>query len=623
MIIEVQTDGNIKYGYDRYEDILLKSEDGGTWHYISCNGEPVYSDYERKLLNIGRELDKEIEEMWVQREIELHEDPNYQEYLYQQWLEHEEQQRQLEMEEKNFKLGFEQKKRELIKMGFNDDEIKLIESKFLESMEFCNLEEYVVEEVEKYIQELVAKRGNVTPILPETIQDNTVFPIDALPYVVKDIVIEGQKAFDINHEFFAIPALVACATAIGSSYEVAVNRTLSTKPIIYACLISRAGTGKSPAQDIAMKPLKKLQKEAKNRYDKAIKQFEKDIEDFEKNKKFATKNGEDFEEEMPIQPRLEEYYTTNSTIEGIAKILSNNPKGIANIQDEFLAFYNGLNGYRQGKGSDMQEWLSFWNGNEVKIDRKGQGTLMINDPYVSIVGAMTPSGIREIAKDSNTENGFLDRFLFSFPTNVKPFNVSENEISEEVENTYYELIKSLLEIKPKQENNKIRLSSEAMNQYKQYCKKLDEIAGEDEKLCSIVAKLKMYSLRLGLVIHLCEKQNKSVFIKYEDIQEDSMQKAIQLCEYFRSQADKIYEKLAISENDEMVERAIKVLKKKAKQDGENYIIKKREIQQNIKGMKAEQMNHLATDLIERQILSIKEEGKQGSVTYVVNPAIMQ
>lgn len=619
MIIEVQTDANITYGYDRYEDILLKSEDGGTWHYISCNGKPVYSDYERKLLDVGRELDKEIQELWVQREIELHNDPDYQEYLYQQWLEHEEQQRQLEIEEKNFKLGFEQKKRELIKMGFNDDEIKLIENKFIESMEFCNLEEYVVDEVEKYIQELITKCGNVAPILPEAIQDNTVFPVDALPSTIQKFVKHTAETSGQDVEFFALPSLVTVATAIGTAREVAINNDYKTLPIIYALLIANPGSGKSPAQKQATEPLSKLQKDEYNQYIEQCKQYQKDLETYESEKKKARSNKEECTLECPMPPKLKEYYTTNATIEGMAKMLQNNSRGIMAKQDEFEGFYNSLNGYRAGIGGDLQQWLEMWNGSEIKIDRKGQETTYIPQSYCSIIGNLTPSGIGRIAGNANTENGFLDRFLISFPTSNKKFNISDKSIPEDVKNGYHSLIKSLTELK-KAKDNRIFLSKKAREIYDTYCLKLDEIAGDDEKLDSIHAKLKMYSVRLALIIHVCEEVE--LTFHHSEIQEESMQKAVQLCEYFRGQADKIYDKLSTSESDEMVERAIRVIKKKAKQDGENFIITKREIQRGTR-IKAEQMNTLATDLIERQIISIKEEGKQGSVTYYVNPNIMQ
>lgn len=546
-----------QYKYEYYEDILLKSNDGRKWFYFINKKD-------------GKPIYSDDEKRLLEREREMYQEAQ------ERWTE-----------------------------------------AYIEMLNDPNYWENQLHQYEEFVDQIQKEKK-------EEVSELSAFPIDALPYAVKDIVKAGQEAFDVGYEFFALPALVACASAIGSKFEVAINDTLSTKPIIYGCLIAMPGSGKSPAQNIVMKPLKQMQKQALKRYYDESLSYENEIEVYETKMKQAKKDSIDFTDKKPKKPSLQEYYTTNSTIEAIAKILQRSPKGIVYINDEFLAFYNSLNSYRSGKGSDLQEWLSLWNGTELKINRKGDDIpLIISDPYVSVVGNMTPSGIREIAKDSNTENGFLDRFLFSFPTDSKPFDPAKaNGINKEVESRYSKLIQSLFEMETNEDTKYIKLSEGAMNSYKKYFKKTNEIAGEDEKLRSIVAKLQMYSLRFALIIHLSEKQNPNVDSTFQEtIQQESMEKAILLCEYFRLQADKIYDKLAKSENDELLEKVVKVIKNKATKDGGQYVISKRDLQRGIK-LKAEQMNGLIADLQEKEILKVKEEGKRGSITYIIKDDLM-
>ncbi len=483
-------------------------------------------------------------------------------------------------------------------------------------------------ELEKEYEQLVKdskkesdKKETVDPILPSKTPETMTFPVNALPTELKNLCKAGHYAFKIPYEFFAVPGLVALATAIGSKHEVAVNRSMSTKAILYACIIASAGSGKSPAQDMAFKPIYSIQKSKMDEYKKAYSEWLLEKEDYDARKKHSKKSKEPFDEIEPEQPRLRELYTTDATTEALAIMLQNSPEGIVIVQDEFLRLYNSLDSYRGGKGGDLQFYLSLWSHKNIKVNRVSKPPLFVEKPFGSIIGAMTPSGINEIAKDNNTENGFLDRFLFSFPTDVEMMRTVNAGIDEDTERQYHKLIESLTEQQIVGEAETYYLSDEAMRKYLEYEDFVFKEAGKDEKKKSINTKIKLYALRFSLIAHVSKNVHNDCFDKESKVSFESMCQGIEIAEYFRQQTQKIYKKINQSESDKNIERAIHILKTKT----QNNEISKRDIQMNMK-LKGNEFDEFLNLLQEKKIIAFKAERQVGGakqIVFHVNPKYLE
>ncbi|EKN68054.1 DUF3987 domain-containing protein [Schinkia azotoformans] len=560
-----QTEFQYKYDYDW--DVLLKSKDGHKWFYYfnKKDEKPIYSDYEKQILEEERELYKEAQEAWIQLEIEKQEDPLYWENYFHQY--------------EDF---------------MTDEELK------------------IVSDLARPTSSKLERESDINYINDDNQVENIKFPIEVLPNVVKKYIVASAEITQQDVEIFALPSLIGLATAIGTSRKVATNKDYKTLPILYGVLIANPGAGKSPAISKALEPLEELQKEAFEQYYKDKKQYEIDLENYQKGRKKA--KDEDFNEEAPVPPKLKEYLANDATIEAITKLMENNQKGIVSIQDEFEGFYNSLNGYRAGIGADLQKWLTIWNGGMLKVDRQQQEPKFIKETFCCLIGAMTPSGIARIAANGNTDNGFLDRILFCWIDSNRSFKITKESMPEQIKNNYFQLFKELTELKFKKDRD-IPLNDGAFEKYDSYNDRLAEIAGEDEKLQSIHSKIMMYLVRFALIIHLCEQQKE--FVKHEEIQAESMDKAIQLCEYFRGQQYKIYDKLTTSESEILFDKALKAIKKKSYKEGKDFLVKRRDIYKNMK-IKVEKFNEIEPILIEHEILSVKDKNSRGTLVYFVN-----
>ena len=52
----------------------------------------------------------------------------------------------------------------------------------------------------------------------------------------------------------------------------------------------------------------------------------------------------------------------DATVESLAPLLEDNPRGLLMTQDEGVAWVRGMGQYKGGRGGDRQFWLSNWSG---------------------------------------------------------------------------------------------------------------------------------------------------------------------------------------------------------------------------------------------------------------------
>ena len=118
--------------------------------------------------------------------------------------------------------------------------------------------------------------------------------------------------------------------------------------------------------------------------------------------------------ENPDKPIHKELLVIDSTIEKLFGILSENPHGILMFVNELNKLVSNLNRY--GKGSDEAYWIEFFDGNQVKYERKSTSDYInIFRPYVSVVGGTQPGLLAKMFGGDKEASGFTSRFLKIFP----------------------------------------------------------------------------------------------------------------------------------------------------------------------------------------------------------------
>jgi hypothetical protein len=322
------------------------------------------------------------------------------------------------------------------------------------------------------------------------------------------------------------------AAAIGNSKVIKLKSGWTEPASLFAAVVSPSGSMKSPALNMAVKPLQDLDSPDKRTW------------------------------------------TADVTVEQLARLLDANPRGLLQVRDELSAWVKSMNQYRQGRGADRQFYLSVWSGTPVKVDRVGTGNptcITVPHPCLSVVGCLPPEVVRDL-DDLEQEDGFLPRLLFAWPSPVS-VRWTERVVPQEVREAYADRIKELFAIPMESEPVSLALTSEAHSRFTQWhdrhCAETED-ASLPPFLRGVYAKLKGYCPRLALVHALVSNPSAD---KVERVSVDS---AIALVDYFKAQAWRVMPLLGQGKTSE-VDRCKGEIRRKL---SVCRFLKKRDVQKN-------------------------------------------
>jgi hypothetical protein len=88
--------------------------------------------------------------------------------------------------------------------------------------------------------------------------------------------------------------------------------------------------------------------------------------------------------------------------------------GVAAAHDELVGWIRGCGAYKRGGGPDRQKYLELWNGSTLKVDRKHQDVLFVEDPVLCIAGGIQPERLPELNREASVHDGLLPRFLWTY-----------------------------------------------------------------------------------------------------------------------------------------------------------------------------------------------------------------
>ncbi len=343
-----------------------------------------------------------------------------------------------------------------------------------------------------------AGSGELPPALP--------FPIESMPASTQDLIRQAAAAIGCPPEFIAVPMMATLAGAIGNTRAFEIKKGWKETCQIFAAVVGKPGSGKSPAQKIGVAPANKLQLEYREIYRLKRQAYEEEKREYDNLPK------DDREKETPPpEPRPDDVYTDNATVEATGALLARNPRGLLQKNDELAAHFKGMNQYKGGQGSDPYFYNSAFSGQTVKVDRKGDldNPLIVPHPFLSIVGGIQPDVLSEVGSDK--DEGSRDRYLIAYPEDMPPAPFSfENTIDPVAQKKYEALYYSVYALKPQLFDGRpgpfvLELSQEAKEAF---AEAMDRISGEiaggmPARLGGVWAKLRTYLPRLCLLLAVC------------------------------------------------------------------------------------------------------------------------
>ncbi len=366
-----------------------------------------------------------------------------------------------------------------------------------------------------------------------------------LPEPMANLVTEISWAMNCAPDLAGVALLALAGGAIANARHLAITETHVVSPCLYAVVVAPPGMAKSPPLRLLRRPFDLHESEHRREWKGELERW---------------KTAEDKANRGP-KPTLKRCQVSNTTTESLKILLDENPRGLLMIRNELSGLIAGLNQYKSG-GDDRQFYLDLWDGTPIIDDRKSDRTrdgapVFVLDAFCTIYGTIQPDIIARMRHDpgrrrSAINDGFLDRFLFSFPADRRAVGEQWRSVSSKARAAWDDAVRELISLKMRDESGKpprpvqLKLDKEGRSAWQRFTEKIaNEMNAESfpPHLRGPWAKLRSYGARLALILRClrwaCCKQT----ARCDDLSEvdgDSMEAAERLIHYFESHARKVY-----------------------------------------------------------------------------------
>jgi hypothetical protein len=262
------------------------------------------------------------------------------------------------------------------------------------------------------------------------------FPTELLPDVVRTYVDEHAQAIGIDPAFVAVPMLAVLAALIGQARRVYVKRNWTEPSILWTATVADVSTGKTPGWQAATEPAQRIERMLNEQRKQLDLQYQKELAEYQANNKEGNK---------PTKPTYNKQLTVDDcTMETLAELHQNNWHGLLLSVDELAGWLKSFDQYRAGKGRDVENWLSIYNGKSMQVNRRTDGYRMyLPSTAVSVCGTIQPQvAASTLFSERFVDNGFAARILSAMPP-AKIVRWSEREVPEQVDDAMYALAREL------------------------------------------------------------------------------------------------------------------------------------------------------------------------------------
>jgi hypothetical protein len=324
------------------------------------------------------------------------------------------------------------------------------------------------------------------------------FPVEAMPLPAQRFckAVSGSLGVDIG--FVGPYAISAMASALGATFQLSVKDGWKESSVLWIGVVSRPGTGKSPAMQACFAPLRSIQQSLHATYKRESARYREDME--------RSKKSGDFD--MPVKPLRQSLICSNSTVEALIVELANSHRGLVFAADELAFWLQSLNAYKSA-GGDREWYLSSWSSIPADYHRKNmQGeSILVNRPCLGVIGGIQPDKLPLL---SGSDDGLLSRFLLAAPSETRS-KYSREGLCKDSQSEWGNFIQGLWQMPPESSTlndmipNTVKLSEDGHDAFELFANGVMGELAEDsmpEILRGSWAKAPTMAARLALVVHV-------------------------------------------------------------------------------------------------------------------------
>jgi len=404
----------------------------------------------------------------------------------------------------------------------------------------------------------------------------TPFPTDVFPEPIRGYVKAGARAMRCDEAYIGVPMLGGLAASIGATHRAMLKPGWHEPSVVWCSVVAESGTMKSPSQSLALDPLRRAQEWQLEQLPRLLEEYERDKALFDADMAAWKRKGRAKGEpppEKPVEPTVDRYIVNDITVEALAEILADNPRGVLAACDELGAWLGGFDQYRAGRGSDVAKWLSIHRAEGLIVDRKtgAKKTIFVKRAAVSVVGSIQPRTLSRALGDEHFENGLAARLLLASPPRM-PKQWSDAAIDHDTYKAVERVYGRLLALNFGTDDNDeaapvdLPLSADAKAAWIQfYNEHAVAMSGMTGKLAAAMAKLEAYAARLALVMFLVKSVADDVMVHDDAVVEidgDSMAAGMTLGRWFGAEGERVYRIIDESDEDRERNQLVEIIQKK-------------------------------------------------------------
>jgi hypothetical protein len=209
----------------------------------------------------------------------------------------------------------------------------------------------------------------------------------------------------------------------------------------------------------------------------------------------------------PAKPKQRRLFVDDITVEALRKVLEENPAGVGIVRDELSGWITSFDIYRgnsKGGSKDRADYCELYQGGPKPFDRAEKGLVYVPHWGASIVGGIQPGPVRRLMGNI-TDDGLIARFLVAHCE--KRGNGTDRQPDRIAVGAYHNTIKALAQLRPKNEIEKIILSTEAQR-YRHIIRDLASsvqcLPDASDALKAHLNKWEGALCRVALVFHIVE-----------------------------------------------------------------------------------------------------------------------
>ena len=375
------------------------------------------------------------------------------------------------------------------------------------------------------------------------------FPVEVFPPDIQKVIVGLNDKVNYESPMTAAGILYTIAVIAGGRVIFKVNSSWEDNSNIWIVIVGKTGSMKTPVMKFAKKPIDILEDKLSQEYDERISSFNNDVAAWDGTKR--EQRGP-----KPVKPGEVHYITMDATVEGLIYAFKKNLYGVSIYKDELSGFFGDMNRYTRG-GSDEAFYLSaFGNDSYYKI-RKTDSATKVKKVTVSIFGGIQPRVLNEIAV-KGTDNGMIYRFLYVESDNIIRDFSTDNDIDWE-KTTYLSFIESIVDFVGKDGFTLEWDTENTRNTFIGYLNELNEVMRKDdtsEHMRAYIRKLQTYLGRFTALMCIMHKTC--------TINEQMLQRAAKLIEYFMLTGISTFDGLENEKNIEAIFKRHNAVSKKSK-----------------------------------------------------------